>query len=63
MQRFATLVAALGCLCLMACNKETPPTNKGGINITAPGVNVHADPNGGASVNAPNVNITVTPPK
>ena len=43
---------------LTGCGKEQPPPNQG-INITAPGVNVKADPTG-AAINASGVKIDVS---
>lgn len=48
------LSAALFAALLVGCAREAPPPQKGGgINITAPGVNISIDDKGGAKVQAP----------
>lgn len=51
----ATLFAVI----LVGCSREpaAPPPPKGGINITAPGVNITVDPQGKTKVQAPGVKI------
>ena len=46
---------------LAGCGQQQPPPNKGGINITAPGVNINIDPEGAAKVQAPGVQVNTDP--
>jgi hypothetical protein len=70
MKRLGSLLVALTSIVVFGCSKAAPPENKG-VTVTAPGVNIQANP-GGVSVNAPGVDvksgpggatINVTPPK
>jgi hypothetical protein len=63
MKRFFALTATILGLTCAACNRDAPPANKGGITITAPGVNVQTDPNGGVGVRAPGVKVDVNTSK
>jgi hypothetical protein len=63
MKRFFALTATILGLACAACNRDAPPANKGGVNITAPGVNVQTDSHGGVGVKAPGVNVNVSPSK
>jgi hypothetical protein len=57
------LVFAFLFVALIGCGQQPPPPapNKGGINITAPGVNITVDPQGGANIQAPGVNVQADP--
>ncbi len=53
------LASALIGLAAGCSNQPAPPAPpKGGVNISAPGVNITVDPQGGSNVTAPGVNVT-----
>ena len=45
---------------VIGCSQQppAPAPNKGGIQITAPGVNISVNPEGGAQIQAPGVNVS-----
>ncbi len=54
--RFKVFAVGLAML-LAGCGGEEKKPASGGINISAPGVNINVDPSGNTNVQAPGVNI------
>jgi hypothetical protein len=57
----APLLASLVLGCTQQQPAPAPPPKKGGVHITAPGVNVDVDPDGDTKVRAPGVKVDVKP--